>query len=90
MKGGTRKWYWKFIRDCGSEISPKGSRVVLANPEMEMMYGWEELGMESRVDARHDIDVCHTPFLSKTSTVFFPSWLIYTCPLDPTIMSNGR
>ena len=39
-----------------------GCRVTLVNPENEMMYGWGELGMEGQVDARHGVDVCHTPF----------------------------
>jgi hypothetical protein len=28
VKGGTRKRFWRFITDCGTEISPNGSRRV--------------------------------------------------------------
>ena len=39
-----------------------GCQVTLVNPEMEMMVGWQELGMEERVDTHQDIDIYHTPF----------------------------
>ena len=29
VKGGTRKRFWRLIRDCGSEISPSGSRRMV-------------------------------------------------------------
>ena len=28
VKGGTRKGFWRLVRDCGQEISPKGSLRV--------------------------------------------------------------
>jgi hypothetical protein len=39
-----------------------GSQVALANPEMEMMYGWEELGIRERVETYPDIDVYDSGF----------------------------
>ncbi|MBW1944942.1 MAG: methyltransferase domain-containing protein [Deltaproteobacteria bacterium] len=39
-----------------------GCHVTLVNPEVEMMYGWHELGMEGQVETHQDIDVYHTPF----------------------------
>jgi hypothetical protein len=39
-----------------------GCHVTLVNPEMNMMYGWKELGIEGRVGTEEGIDVCHTPF----------------------------
>ena len=34
-----------------------GCRVTLVNPEAEMMYGWEELGIQDKVKTLSDIDV---------------------------------
>jgi hypothetical protein len=34
-----------------------GCKVLLVNPEMEMMYGWEELGIRDRAETASDIDV---------------------------------
>ncbi len=39
-----------------------GCHVTLVNPEMEMMYGWKDLGIQERVKTVLDIDVCHSPF----------------------------
>ena len=39
-----------------------GCQVALANPEMEMMYGWEELGIHERVETYPDIDVYDSGF----------------------------
>jgi len=39
-----------------------GCRVTLVNPELEMMYGWEQLGISDRVEALSKIDVYSTPF----------------------------
>ena len=39
-----------------------GSQVVLANPEIEMMYGWEELGIREKVETYPDIDVYDSGF----------------------------
>jgi hypothetical protein len=39
-----------------------GCRVTLANPELEMMYGWEELGIQDLVEMDPDIDVYHSGF----------------------------
>lgn len=39
-----------------------GCDVTLVNPEMEMMSGWDELGISDRVGTHLDIDVYHTSF----------------------------
>jgi hypothetical protein len=39
-----------------------GCRVTLVNPEMEMMYGWAELGIEEKVTTVTGIDVNQTRF----------------------------
>lgn len=39
-----------------------GCQVTLVNPEMEMMYGWKELGIEERVTTVPERDVYQTGF----------------------------
>ena len=39
-----------------------GCQVALVNPEMEMMYGWQELGIRERVETFTDIDVYQSGF----------------------------
>ncbi len=39
-----------------------GCDVTLVNPEDEMMYGWNELGIENKVKTVKCPDVCHTSF----------------------------
>ena len=39
-----------------------GCRVTVVNPEMEMMYGWRELGIEGRVETLEHVDVYGSPF----------------------------
>lgn len=39
-----------------------GCIVTLVNPEMDMMYGWEELGIQNRVGVISGRDVCHSGF----------------------------
>ncbi len=39
-----------------------GCQVALVNPEMEMMYGWEELGIQDQVGTYPGIDVYHSGF----------------------------
>ena len=39
-----------------------GCRVTLVNPELEMMYGWDQLGISDKVEALSNIDVYSTPF----------------------------
>jgi hypothetical protein len=39
-----------------------GCDVTLVNPEMDMMYGWEELGIKGRVNISEGVDPCRTPF----------------------------
>jgi len=39
-----------------------GCDVTLVNPEMEMMYGWEELGIGDRVETFSNIDVYNSGF----------------------------
>jgi hypothetical protein len=40
----------------------EGCFVTLVNPEMDMMYGWEELGIQSKVGVISGRDVCHSGF----------------------------
>jgi len=39
-----------------------GANVTLVNPEMEMMKGWDELGIADRVRVVEDVDVYRTGF----------------------------
>lgn len=39
-----------------------GCDVTLVNPELEMMYGWDELGIQQQVRTASDIDVYRTRF----------------------------
>jgi hypothetical protein len=39
-----------------------GCNVTLVNPEMEMMYGWDELGIGKNIQTVKCTDVCNTPF----------------------------
>ena len=39
-----------------------GCRVTLVNPEIDMMYGWEELEIEASVDIVKDVNIYQTPF----------------------------
>jgi hypothetical protein len=39
-----------------------GCNVTLVNPEMEMMYGWDEIGISKNVKTIKCTDVCNTPF----------------------------
>jgi hypothetical protein len=39
-----------------------GCSVTLVNPEMEMMYGWEELGIKDRVKTLQNVDIYKTDF----------------------------
>ena len=39
-----------------------GCQVALVNPEMEMMYGWKELGIRERVETYADIDLYQSGF----------------------------
>ena len=39
-----------------------GCQVTLVNPEMEMMCGWEELGIKDKARPVTDINVYHSPF----------------------------
>jgi hypothetical protein len=43
-----------------------GCDVTLVNPEMEMMYGWDELNIKNRVKTVQKIDVYHTGFENNT------------------------
>jgi len=36
--------------------------VTLVNPEMDMMYGWDELGIGERAEVIEDVDVYRSPF----------------------------
>lgn len=48
-----------------------GCRVTLANPEMDMMYGWQDLGIADRVETVAGVDVYDTEFESDS---FDLSW----------------
>ncbi len=39
-----------------------GCDVTLVNPEMEMMYGWEKIGLRNKAITVEDADVYRTPF----------------------------
>ena len=39
-----------------------GCRVTLVNPEREMMYGWQELGIADKVNTLSDVDVYRSGF----------------------------
>jgi len=39
-----------------------GCNVILVNPEMDMIYGWKELGVDDRVEAVEDVNVYQTQF----------------------------
>jgi hypothetical protein len=39
-----------------------GCNVTLVNPDMEMIYGWDELGIGNNVQTVKCHDVCNTPF----------------------------
>ncbi len=43
-----------------------GSRVTLVNPEMEMMTGWDELGIRDRVETASGVDVYDSGFDDNT------------------------
>ena len=49
--------------------------VTLVNPELEMMYGWDELGIQHKVKYASDMDVYHTGFESGS---FDLSWNFVT------------
>jgi len=59
-----------------------GCRVTLANPEMDMMYGWNELGMKDRVTTLSDLDVYQSPFEDGTFDMAwnFVTWTELTEP----------
>jgi len=59
-----------------------GCRVTLVNPEMDMMYGWEELGMEDRVETVSDLDIYRSPFEDSTFDMAwnFVTWTELTEP----------
>ena len=48
-----------------------GCRVTLVNPEMEMMYGWQDLGIDHRVETAIDMDVYNTGFADNSFDI---SW----------------
>ncbi|UCF94085.1 MAG: methyltransferase domain-containing protein [Desulfobacterales bacterium] len=41
-----------------------GCQVTLVNPEMEMMYGWHELGMEDKVETIFERNIYQTGFVN--------------------------
>jgi SAM-dependent methyltransferase len=59
-----------------------GCQVTLVNPEMEMMGGWEELGIENQVDARSTENVYRTGFNDKCFDLAwnFVTWTELTDP----------
>ena len=61
-----------------------GCHVTLVNPELSMMYGWNDLGMEDRVETVTDVDVCHSGFEEGKFELAwnFVTWTELTKPLD--------
>jgi SAM-dependent methyltransferase len=52
-----------------------GCNVTLVNPELEMMFGWNELGIQQKVTTALDKDVYHTGFSADS---FDLSWNFVT------------
>ena len=65
-----------------------GCRVVLANPEMEMMYGWEELGIQEQVETCKDIDVYQSGFADGEFDLAW-NFVTWTELEDPAALSSG-
>ena len=61
-----------------------GCRVMLVNPEMEMIQGWEDLGMGERVDAVEDVDLYGTGFDDDTFDMAwnFVTWTELQKPVE--------
>jgi hypothetical protein len=53
-----------------------GCKVTLINPELEMMVGWKNLGIDSLVTTRSDIDVYQTGFQTNSYDIAwdFVTW----------------
>jgi len=60
-----------------------GCHVTLVNPEMEMMYGWEELGIQDKVETFSNIDVYDSGFETNQFDLAwnFVTWTELTEPL---------
>jgi hypothetical protein len=48
-----------------------GCHVTLVNPEMDMMYGWQTLGLENQVATIEGVDVYRTGFKDKAFDLAF-------------------
>jgi hypothetical protein len=59
-----------------------GCNVTLVNPELEMMAGWRQLGIEERVTTKSDIDVYRTGFASNSFDLAwnFVTWTEFSDP----------
>jgi hypothetical protein len=60
-----------------------GCSVTLVNPEMEMMWGWDRLGIKDRVKIVSGVDVCETAFEDETFDLAwnFVTWTELNDPL---------
>lgn len=59
-----------------------GCHVTLINPEMEMMYGWEEIGLQDSVSTYQDINVHKTGFEDDVFDLAF-NFVTWTELADP-------
>lgn len=48
-----------------------GAHVTLVNPEMDMMYGWQKIGLENQVDTKENVDAYHTGFADNAFDLAF-------------------
>jgi hypothetical protein len=60
-----------------------GCRVTLVNPELEMMWGWDKVGIKGRVETVSDVDVYETSFQDGTFDLAwnFVTWTELDDPL---------
>jgi hypothetical protein len=61
----------------------EGCNVALVNPEMGMMYGWDELGIRGRVGVFEGIDPYQTPFRDESFDMAW-NFVTWTELDDPT------
>ena len=59
-----------------------GCDVTLVNPEMEMIYGWEKIGLEKKVSTTQGIDVYNTGFTDNEFDLAF-NFVTWTELSDP-------
>lgn len=61
-----------------------GCQVTLINPEMEMMYGWDELGIRDQVETVQNVDVYRSGFKDNHFDLAwnFATWTELADPLN--------